>query len=70
MKSFPSVGQTSADSARGISRTSSGGKRYSYENLVNFVGPNPLWKILNPFHQVDYRSYDSIKKDDGSSKDL
>lgn len=44
-------GQTSADAHRKIFRATPTGKRWSYDNMRNFLGPNPLLRILWPFHQ-------------------
>ncbi|XP_035706346.1 palmitoyltransferase erf2 isoform X2 [Folsomia candida] len=51
-------GQTSADFSRGIRRAPAGSKTFSFQNMKMLLGPNPLLRILWPYHQVIIQSID------------
>jgi hypothetical protein len=50
-----SKGQTSADKARGVGRSSAG--MGIYDNLKAMLGPNPLINVVWPFHEKMKLSY-------------
>lgn len=59
-------GQTSADAHRKVTWTSPGSRGVSYRNLQEFLGPNPILRILWPFHEplrINY-SPQVIQEDD------
>lgn len=54
-----SKGQTSADSHRKVEWTLPGQRRFSLKNMSEFLGPNPILRILWPFHpplRIDYNA--------------
>jgi len=54
--------QTSADQSRGIRRSVSGTRNYSYANLKAFLGSNPILRILWPLSPVVKTDYGAAKR--------